>query len=151
MHARAVTDRISIADQPDQRDLQGLKAEGFVGVINLRNDGEPEQPLSTSAEGEAVRALGLDYMHFGVGGQPFDPAGVKRVDDFLRHHPSGKVLIHCRKGGRAAAIALLHLARKEGWPAGEALARGDALGLKIEGGLRGLVEQFLTDHPPAER
>ena len=56
---------------PTEADLRALKDEGYVGVVNLRNDGEPEQPLGTAAEGERVRSLGMDYVHYGVGSAPW--------------------------------------------------------------------------------
>jgi uncharacterized protein (TIGR01244 family) len=147
MQTRPITDRIAIADQPSEADLAALKAQGYAGVVNLRNDGEPEQPLSTAAEGEKVRALGMDYLHVGVGGAPLTEAGVSSVCDFLDRHASEKILVHCRKGGRAAALVLLHQARKHGWNPEEAVARGEAMGLKVEGGLRGIVEQYLANRP----
>jgi uncharacterized protein (TIGR01244 family) len=144
MQSRAVTDRITIADQPTEAELASLSAEGYVGVVNLRHDGEPEQPLSPAAEGETVRALGLDYLHQGVGGAPLSDQAVAAVSEFLDRHADGRVLVHCRKGGRAAALTLLHLARKQGWSPSETLARGEAMGLKIEGGLRTVIEQYLA-------
>ena len=41
---KPVTPAITVGDQPTEADLSALKAEGYVGVINLRNAGEPEQP-----------------------------------------------------------------------------------------------------------
>jgi uncharacterized protein (TIGR01244 family) len=139
------TPGITVADQPTEEDLRGLKAEGYNGVVNLRNDGEPEQPLSTSEEGERVRALGMEYLHYGVGGAPLSEAGVGSVSDFLTRHAtaSGKVLVHCRKGSRAAALVLLHLAKGRNWGADEALTKGRELGLDLDGGLRTLVENYL--------
>src|SRR4051812_7134268 len=102
------TPGITVADQPSDADLGRLKAEGYTGVVNLRNDGEPEQPLSTSEEGERVRAMGMDYLHYGVGGAPLSEEGVASVSAFLERHAPGKVLVHCRKGSRAAALVLLH-------------------------------------------
>jgi uncharacterized protein (TIGR01244 family) len=145
---RPITPGITIADQPTEADLRALKDEGYVGVINLRNDGEPEQPLGTAAEGQAAKALGLDYLHYGVGGAPLSESGVASVCEFLdRHAGSGKVLVHCRKGSRAAALVLLHQAKAQGWAPGEALARGKTMGLDVEGGLRTLVENYLKEHP----
>ncbi len=141
---RAITPGITIGDQPTEADLARLKAEGFNGVVNLRNDGEPEQPLSTAAEGEKVRALGMDYLHMGVGGSPLTEDGVRAVCDFIDAHP--RVMVHCRKGGRAAALVLLHQARANGWTAAEAAAKGRGLGLEVDGGLRAIVENYLDDH-----
>jgi uncharacterized protein (TIGR01244 family) len=144
---RTETPGIAVADQPSEEDLRSLKAAGYTGVINLRNDGEPEQPIGTSEEGELVRASGLEYLHYGVGGAPLSAAGVGSVDDFLSRHTakSGKVLVHCRKGSRAAALVLLHLAGEQKWGADEAVARGRELGLEVDGGLRTLVENYLRD------
>jgi uncharacterized protein (TIGR01244 family) len=147
MNRKPITPNLAIGDQPTEADLEALKREGYVGVVNLRNDGEPEQPLSTAAEGERVRALGMDYLHYGVGGAPLSEPGVGAVSDFLDRHAQDKVLVHCRKGSRAAALVLLHRARAEGWSAAEALAQGEPMGLKVEGGLRQMVETYLIEHP----
>lgn len=145
MLLRTVTDHIAIADQPSVEDLTALKASGYVGIVNLRHDGEPEQPLSTADEGVVVASLGMDYLHHGVGGAPLGVEGVTSVSRFLdAHEGSGRVLVHCRKGGRAAALVLLHEAAKRGWTHTEALARGEELGLKLEGNLRLLVQEYLA-------
>lgn len=150
MQARAFTPRITIADQPTEADLRALKADGYVGVINLRNDGEPDQPVSTAQEGAIVRAEGLDYLHHAVGSVPLTASGVAAVSQFLGDHVQGKVLVHCRKGPRAVALVLLHLALTEGWPASVVLERGEALGLRIDPpGLRALVGAYLESQTGA--
>jgi uncharacterized protein (TIGR01244 family) len=142
---RAVTATITVGDQPTEDDLDQLKREGYVGVVNLRNPGEPEQPMSPTEEADKVRALGMDYLHYGVGGSPLSEQGVTAVCDFIEEHAQGsdKVLVHCRKGGRAIALLLLQQARANKWSAEEAIAKGQALGLEVEGGLKTLVESYL--------
>lgn len=141
---REITDRITIGDQPEASDLAALKKEGYVGVVNLRNDGEPEQPLSVEDEGAKVRALDMAYLHYGVGSTPLADPGVTDVCDFIdRLTDEGKVLVHCRKGGRAAALVLLQQARTEGWKPDEVLAKGEAEGLRVDGGLKTKVEDYL--------
>jgi uncharacterized protein (TIGR01244 family) len=142
---KPVSPAITIGDQPTEADLASLKAEGYVGVINLRNPGEPEQPLSPEAEGQVARAAGLDYLHYGVGAAPLTEQGVSSVCSFLDEHATGKTLVHCRKGGRAVALVLLHKARAEGWNADETLAQATPLGLAVDGGLRTLVEGYLRE------
>jgi uncharacterized protein (TIGR01244 family) len=142
---RAVTSTITIGDQPTEADLEQLKSEGYVGVVNLRNDGEPEQPMSTSHEGAKVRAMGLEYLHYGVGAAPLTEQGVTAVCDFLDHHAQGpnKVLLHCRRGGRAIALLLLQQARAHKWTADQVFAKGKAMGLEVDGGLKTLVADYL--------
>jgi uncharacterized protein (TIGR01244 family) len=145
---RPITPSITIGDQPTEADLKTLKDEGYAGVVNLRNDGEPEQPLSTTAEGAKARALGLDYLHYGVGSAPLTASGVASVREFLdRHAGSGKVMVHCRKGSRAAALVLLHQAKANSWKNDEVFAKGKEMGLELDGGLRTLVENYLKEHP----
>jgi len=145
---RPITATITVGDQPTEQDLDQLKREGYSGVVNLRNEGEPEQPMSPAQEGEKVRALGMEYLHYGVGAAPPSAQGVTSVCDFVDRHAQGsqKVLIHCRKGGRALALLLLQQARANGWGADEAIARGKAMGLVVDGGLRTMVETYLRDH-----
>jgi uncharacterized protein (TIGR01244 family) len=112
----------------------------------LRNQGEPDQPLSPSAEGEKAQAIGLDYLHVGVGAAPLSETGVHAVCDFLDRHAADQVLVHCRKGGRAVAMVLLHRALKEKWAPSEAVEKGKALGMEVEGGLKMLVEQYLQEY-----
>lgn len=145
---RPITPTITVADQPTAADLEALKAEGYIGVVNLRNPGEPDQPLSPEAEGDEVRDLGMDYLHFGVGAAPLTEEGVGSVLDFIDDHADGKVLVHCRKGGRAAALVLLQQARAQGWKPAEVFDKGKAMGLEIDGpGLRALVETYINREP----
>jgi uncharacterized protein (TIGR01244 family) len=144
---RPITPGIIIGDQPTEEDLLECKYEGYSGIVNLRNDGEPEQPISTSSEGERVRALGMDYLHFGVGGKPLADPGVAEVCDFIDRLSAGggKVLVHCRKGGRAMAMVLIQQARRNGWGPREAIEKGRAMGLQVDGPLQGLVESYLAE------
>ncbi len=144
---KTITPTLAVAGQPTESDLQTLKDQGYVGIVNLRNDGEPEQPISTADEGELAKRLGLDYVHYGVGAAPFTEDGVATVCDFLDRHAAEKVLVHCRSGGRAQAVLVLHEALKRGWPASEAIANGRAMGLDVKGGLATMVEQYLAAHP----
>lgn len=141
---RPITDRITIADQPEAGDLAAFQRDGFVGVVNLRNDGEPDQPLSVAEEGEAVRDLNMTYHHLGVGAEPLSDPGVTEVCDFIDGClPNGRVLVHCRKGGRAAAIVLIQQARANGWKPDEAIAKGQELGIHLDAPLKAKVEDYL--------
>jgi uncharacterized protein (TIGR01244 family) len=142
---RPFSPTITIGDQPTEADLAQLKQEGYSGIVNLRNDGEPDQPYSTKKEGEIANGLGMDYLHSGVGAAPLTSAGVNAVCDFIDKHAQGtnKVLVHCRRGGRAVALLLLQQARANNWSADEVIAKGTAIGLEVDSGLKTLVENYL--------
>ena len=89
---RPITPLITIGDQPTEDDLKSLKDEGYVGLVNLRNDGEPEQPLGTAAEGERARALGLDYLHYGVGADSPKRYLFPPVQKLFQMHVEGREL-----------------------------------------------------------
>ncbi len=146
-YMRAVTAAIVIGDQPNETELAELKKQGFSGIVNLRNDGEPDQPMNPAAEGEKARALGLDYLHYGVGAAPLSESGVNSVCEFIEQHTGGanKVLVHCRRGPRAAALVLLQQARANKWGATEVVAKGKAMGLEVDGGLKTLVENYVRE------
>jgi protein tyrosine phosphatase (PTP) superfamily phosphohydrolase (DUF442 family) len=90
--------------------------------------------------------MDLDYVRYGVGRRPLSAEGVTSVCALLDRHASGKVLVHCRRGGRAVALALLHEARAKKPKADEAIARGRELGLDVDASLRLLVEHYLQTH-----
>ncbi len=140
---KPITDRITIADQPTAADLARLAGEGFVAVVNLREDGEPEQPLDVAAEGREATAHGLAYHHLGVGKEPLSDPGAAATCDFIdRETERGKVLVHCRGGSRAAAIVLIQQARAHGWNPDEAVEKGRELGLALKPALQAKVEQY---------
>lgn len=142
---KSITPHITVGDQPTEDDLVECKYEGYAGVVNLRHDGEPEQPIGPHAEGERVQALGLRYLHHGVGGAPLTVQGVTQVCDFIDELTAEgqKVLVHCRKGARAVALVLIQQARAQGWGADEAIARGREMGLMVDGPMRAMVEDYL--------
>jgi uncharacterized protein (TIGR01244 family) len=101
-----ISERISVGGQPTEDDIKLLRAEGFVGIINLRRDGEQNQPLSPAEQGLAVAAAGLKYVHIPVNSA--DPkheqvVAVKKALDQI----NGPVFVHCQGGGRACTMALL--------------------------------------------
>ena len=95
---RAVTPAIAIGDQPTEADLAELKKQGFSGIVNLRNDGEPDQPMNPSQEGEKARALGLDYLHYGVGGAPLSARGSPPFATSLNSTARGRARCSCIAG-----------------------------------------------------
>ncbi len=54
-----ITDQLYVGAQPTEEQLKQLADDGFQAVVNLRTEGENEQPLSPQAEGEKVMELGM--------------------------------------------------------------------------------------------
>ena len=145
---RPVTATITIGDQPTEADLTQLKQEGYTGVVNLRNDGEPEQPLSTTEEGNKVRALGMDYLHYGVGSAPLTDQGVTAVCDFHRQALTGnrEGARSLSQGGRSGRAFAAPAGPGQKWTNAEVFAKGKAMGLDVEGGTEDAGRPFSAGH-----
>ena len=112
-------------DQPTEADLAALEGRG------VRRRGQPPQRRRARAaararrpRGRRSRAWGSTTSTTGVGSAPLTEAGVARSASSSTTTPDGKVLVHCRKGGRAAALVLIHQALAHGWRPAEAVAKG---------------------------
>lgn len=79
--------------QPSEAHFVQFRSEGVRLVINLRRDGEANQPLDPMAEGELVRRAGLDYVHIPVDPKSLDAAQVDAVAKAMSASP-GPVLVH---------------------------------------------------------
>lgn len=106
-----MTDRIRISDKvivaktpPNEQDLKDFASEGFAAVVNLRQRGEANQPLSPEQEGEAAARQGLRYLHIPVDGKNIDASTIQRFRDGVAQLP-GPVLVHCASGRRAEVVA----------------------------------------------
>ena len=106
MKRGAISDRISVGGQPTEEDLKNLKAEGFAAIINLRREGEQNQPLDPAREGAVAQATGLKYFHIPVNSSDPKREHVEAVKAAL-DQIEGPVFVHCQGGGRGCSIALL--------------------------------------------
>ena len=72
---------------------------GYSTIINLQHAEED----GVAAEGEAVIAAGLEYLHLPMGGLDFTREQAVAVADAI-NNAKGTVLIHCRSGARVTAV-----------------------------------------------
>ncbi|MBB6429036.1 beta-lactamase hydrolase domain-containing protein [Algisphaera agarilytica] len=126
---------LAVLGQPDEAKLTELAEAGVKTVINLRNDGEDAMPMSVKEEGEVCERLGMDYVSLPMSMRPPEQGGAdgrlatafETVLTGAREH--GPVAVHCKLGQRAGAMALIALARHQGWNAETALGAAEELGL----------------------
>jgi len=123
-----ISDRIAVGGQPTEDDLKLLKVEGYEAVINLRRDGEQNQPLDPAQEGEAAEATGLKYFHIPVNSSDPKREQVEALKKALSQ-VKGPVYVHCQGGGRACTMALL--ASEPTATPEQAMAKADAAGFSI--------------------
>ena len=125
-----ISERLMVGGQPTEAEIRELQAQGFQAIVNLRRDGEANQPLDPAGEGKAATAAGLEYLHI-----PVNSADPKREQvEALRTALSqvkGPVYVHCQGGGRACMMALLATAPASGYGAKEMMAQAETIGFPI--------------------
>jgi len=101
-----VSDRLSAGGQPTEQDLALLATAGFKSVVNLRLDGEKNQPLSPASEAAKAAEAGLDYRHVPVSVAALSTDDLEAFRKAVEELP-GPVFVHCGAGQRACAFSLL--------------------------------------------
>jgi len=106
MNAIKVTDRLTVASQPDPADFQELARAGYASVVNTRPDQEGEGQPGNALETAAARAAGLDYAFVPVAGPTITEADVRAFQQAMAK-AKGPVFAHCKSGTRALTLYAL--------------------------------------------
>jgi uncharacterized protein (TIGR01244 family) len=126
-----LNEETTVGAQPTEEQLRELREQGFRSVVNLRTEGEENQPLAPAAEGAKAREAGLEYLHLPVSMQRMQPELVDRFREELPRLPK-PVYIHCGAGKRAGVFAMIDLALQAGWSGEETLRRAEAMGFECD-------------------
>ena len=118
---------VGCAGAVDPAAMAGLKKEGFVSVINLREASEPGADVDAGRA--AAKSAGLKYFHL-----PFNVAkpDSKVVDSFLAavaDKSNQPVFIHCGSANRVGGMWMIKRALQDKWSIEKAKAEGEAIGL----------------------
>jgi len=127
----------------DPAAMAGLKKEGFVSVVNLREATEPGADVDAGRA--AAQAAGLKYIHL-----PFNVAkpDSKTVDSFLAavaDKSNQPVFIHCGSANRVGGMWMIKRALQDKWPIEKARAEGEAIGLNNPA-LVAFATEYISTH-----
>jgi uncharacterized protein (TIGR01244 family) len=144
-----INNEISIAGQPSADDLHEMTGQGYRTVVNLRMPDE----AGVDDEERIVESQGLNYAAIPVSSDTLDDAAVERFIATIASEGRAPVLVHCKSGGRAGMMTLLHLAVQHGWSLQQTLDEGQKLGIAPSetSPYRSFFEGFIKRHSPAER
>lgn len=116
-----VTPELFRGGQPDEHDLELLRALGVTTIIDLRR----ERLGVRRAESAAARRLGMhfvEYPYYGVFGA--DVGFIHGVVSEMSSPHGGAVYIHCGDGGeRTSLMVALYRVLEQGWNPAEAWER----------------------------
>ncbi|MGE0461166.1 MAG: sulfur transferase domain-containing protein [Vicinamibacterales bacterium] len=123
--------------------LDGLKADGFKSVINLRLASENGANIP---ENQAkAKALGLNYFHLPLSGASPDPAIVDQFLGVVSNKANQPVYIHCASANRVGAVWLVKRVLQDGWAVEKATAEAKAIGLSAPG-LEKFALEYIASH-----
>lgn len=143
-----INDQVTVGPQPSEEDIKQLGQQGFKTVVNFRTESEEEQPLSPDAEGEKVKAAGLEYLHIPVSMKSMGP---ELVDQFREKYPDmpKPVFAHCKSGKRAGAMVMMHMAVEQGMTGEQTLEKAKEMGFECDKPeLEQFVRQYVDSHSP---
>ncbi len=125
-----------LGGQPSESQYKQLSVEGYKTVISFRVPTEPGAEVSQAhAEG-----AGLKYISIPVAGAAdFTKEKANEFHEALEKE-EGPFVVHCKSGGRVAALYTLKLGWCDGKSVDEAMAEGEKIGL---GGLDATIRKLL--------
>ena len=142
-----INEKITIGGALEAGDAQKLHDEGFKTVISLLTADE-ENP----SEKADVESVGLDFESVPVAPDLLDDVAVARFSQEVESS-DGPVYVHCKSGGRAGVMTLLHLGVKHGLSLEETLKMGEKFDAKVgeDSPYRAFFESYLQRHSAGER
>lgn len=141
-----INDHITVGGQPDEAELRQLARDGFKTVVNLRTEGEQEQPLSPADEGEQVEKLGMAYRHIPVPQTGLTPHAVDAVRSALDGLAT-PAFIHCHSGMRAGATVMIDTAIKAHWTGERTIETAMDMGFECKApAMKAFVKNYVDSH-----
>ena len=136
---RKLSDTVFVSPQFSLDDLTDIQAEGVKLIINNRLDYEsPGQPTSQEVE-EAVKMLGMDYVHIPMSGGALSLQMIDAMRDVLKT-AKGLALAYCLSGTRSAILWMFATANEDNIDA--LLAATDAAGYSL-GHMKPMLKQYV--------
>lgn len=150
MNERQIAEGIIVAGQPTPDDISLLHDRGFRTVVNVRT---PQDDGYLPDEERLVESAGLNYAEIPVSPQRIDDIAVFRFGQAIESTDGKPALVHCGSGGRAAMMALLHLAVKNGWSLQYTIEEGQRLQAvpSPTSPYRAFFEDYIRRHSAGER
>jgi uncharacterized protein (TIGR01244 family) len=146
MDRMKISDTLTVGGQPTEDELRSMAEEGVRTVVNLRTAGEEEQPLSPEEEGRQVEAAGMQYVHIPVSMKGMGPQLVDQFRAKLNEVP-GPVFVHCHRGKRAGAFAMMHAAVERGMTGEQTLKQAEQMGFECDvPALKEFVTGYVESH-----
>jgi uncharacterized protein (TIGR01244 family) len=139
MSAVKITDRLTVASQPDIGSIADL-AKDYAALINLRPDGEDAAQPGNDAEHAAATGAKLGYAFVPVTGSTITEADIRAFQHAM-NKTDGPVYAHCKGGTRVLTLYTLGEVLDGRMRREDVEAFGKARGYDLAGAVRWLARQ----------
>jgi uncharacterized protein (TIGR01244 family) len=139
MSAVKITDRLTVASQPDIGSIADL-AKDYATLINLRPDGEDAAQPGNDAERAAATGAKLDYAFVPVTGSTITEADIRAFQHAM-NSADGPVYAHCKGGTRVLTLYALGEVLDGRMRREDVEAFGKARGFDLAGAARWLARK----------
>lgn len=122
---KKINQELAIAGQISLEQLQQLADEGYQTILNLRS---PDEIGFSKNEAQKTEYLGLHYLNIPTQGAGMNSEIALVILQRMAMLPK-PILLHCDTGMRAAAIAFMDIALKQGIAPDQAFQQATQFGL----------------------
>ncbi len=113
----------------NEASIEEATQNGVTTIVDLRSPQEAKWDERAAAE---ARSIAYHNVPVSRNGGSFDSVTFNNISDIIDKHRSGKILIHCSSGQRAAAWFAAHLADDHGMSTEQSIALAKKVGLESE-------------------
>lgn len=135
---------IACAGATETSALDGLKADGFKSIINLRL--ASERGANVDENRARAQALGLNYIHIPVDGSNLDPKSIDQFLEAVKQPANQPVFLHCGSASRVGAMMIAKRVLLDGWDVDKAVAEARQIGMRGDA-----LEKFARDYIAAHK
>ncbi len=123
-----INEEFCTAGQPSLQDLEHLKQQGVVGIINLRRP--EENPTEQAQEKEKAQELGLKYFSIPVNGAHPLPEQAEEFMKIMSEKENRPLFIHCQSANRVGAFWFIYRVLHDDWDCARAEQEARQVGLR---------------------
>lgn len=140
-----ISDRVATGAQPTSEQVTALADEGFVAIVNLREESE----FNDGPQSRAAQDAGMLFLRIPVSREKPADAAVERFLAATDDEALYPVFIYCASANRAAALWMIRRVLRDGWTLADAGAEAERAGLRSSTMLD-FARDYVRRHPERE-
>jgi uncharacterized protein (TIGR01244 family) len=134
---------IACAGATETSALDGLKADGFKSIVNLRL--ASERGANVDENRARAEALGLNYIHIPVDGSNLDPRSIDQFLEAVQRPENTPMYLHCGSASRVGAMMIAKRVLVDGWDVDKAVEEARMIGMRGDA-LEKFARDYITNH-----